>query len=75
MAMIDWTKMRVFDTHSHWGTKKGYRLRTEAERAQQPSTWKSTASYVTEQEMADYFRKHNAKVILDLGFTKSMRID
>jgi predicted TIM-barrel fold metal-dependent hydrolase len=73
--MIDWTKMRVFDLHSHWGTKKGYRLRTEEERAQQPSTWKSTASYVTEQEMADYFRKRNAKVILDLGFTKSMRIE
>ena len=72
--MIDWSAMRVFDMHSHWGTQRGYRLRTEAERAQQPNTWKSTAKYVSEQEMADYFRKHKAKVILDLGFTKSMRI-
>ncbi len=73
--MINWERMRVFDFHSHWGTQKGYRLRTEAERAQQPKVWKSTASYVTEQEMANYFRKHHAKVILDLGFTKSMSID
>jgi len=72
--MIDWTQMRVFDLHSHWGTKRGYRLRTDAELEQQPNTWKSTASYVTEQEMADYFRKHRARVILDLGFTKSMSI-
>ena len=67
--MIDWSAMRVFDMHSHWGTQRGYRLRTEAERAQQPNTWKSTAKYVSEQEMADYFRKHKAKVILDLGCT------
>lgn len=73
--MIDWEHMRVFDMHSHWGTEKGYRLRTDAERGQQPKVWNSTASYVTEQEMADYFRKHHARVILDLGFTKSMRIE
>ncbi|OGA40843.1 MAG: hypothetical protein A3G24_28615 [Betaproteobacteria bacterium RIFCSPLOWO2_12_FULL_62_13] len=73
--MIDWTKMRVFDLHSHWGTEKGYRLRTDAEKAQQPQVWKSAASYVTEQEMAEYFRKHRAKTILDLGFTKSLRIE
>jgi len=73
--MIDWQQMRVFDLHSHWGTQKGYRLRTDAERAQQPKVWKSTASYVSEPEMADYFRKNRVKAILDLGFTKSMRIE
>ena len=45
---IDWNSMRVMDLHSHWGTRRGYRLRTEAERAQQPKVWKSTAEYVTE---------------------------
>ena len=72
--MINWSEMRVFDLHSHWGTQKGYRLRTDEEKAQQHNTWRSTAKYVSEQDMADYFRKHNARVILDLGFTKSMQI-
>ena len=27
--MINWSEMRVFDLHSHWGTQKGYRLRTD----------------------------------------------
>lgn len=66
--------MRVFDLHSHWGTRKGYRLRTDAERAQQPKVWKSTATYVTEREMADYFRKNRVKAILDFGFTKALPI-
>ncbi|MBI3069049.1 MAG: amidohydrolase [Betaproteobacteria bacterium] len=73
--MIDREKMRVFDLHSHWGTRRGYRLRTDAERAQQPKVWKSTATYVTEQEMAGYFRKNRVKAILDFGFTKSLPID
>ncbi len=71
---MDWSKMRVFDLHSHWGTQKGYRRRTDDELAQQHNTWRSTAKYVSEQEMADYFRRHNTRVILDLGFTKSMKI-
>ena len=27
--------MKLIDTHSHWGTQRGYVLRTEAELAQQ----------------------------------------
>jgi hypothetical protein len=62
--------MKLIDMHSHWGTERGYVLRTDAELAQQKKTWNSEAKYVTEQEMADYFVKFNVQVILDLGFTK-----
>jgi len=72
--MIDWNSMRVFDVHSHWGTERGYRLRSDAEKSQQPKVWGSKPAYVTEDEMAAYFRRHRARVILDLGFTKSMPI-
>lgn len=61
--------------HSHWGTKKGYVLRTEAELAQQKITWNSEVKYHTEQEMTDYFRKNSVGVILDFGFTKFAPLD
>ena len=48
--------MKIFDLHSHWGTKRGYPLRTEAELAQQKKVWSSEPRYHTEDEMADYFR-------------------
>lgn len=64
--------MRLFDVHSHWGTRRGYPLRTEAELAKQNYTWRSEPQYVTEEEMVAQFRRHNARVILDLGFTKDL---
>lgn len=67
--------MKLIDLHSHWGTRKGYPLRTPEELARQEKVWRSTPSYVTEQEMADYFRQVGARVILDLGFTKSLPIE
>ena len=67
--------MKLIDMHSHWGTERGYVLRTDAELAQQKKTWNSEAMYVTEQEMNDYFVKCNAKVILDLGFTKFLALN
>jgi predicted TIM-barrel fold metal-dependent hydrolase len=67
--------MRIVDMHSHWGTRTGYPFRTPQELAQQEKVWRSKPSYVTEREMADYFRQANVKVILDLGFTKSLPID
>jgi predicted TIM-barrel fold metal-dependent hydrolase len=66
---------RLFDLHSHWGTRRGYVLRTEAELAQQKRTWNSEPKYVTEDEMAHYLRAQGVQTILDFGFTKSMRID
>lgn len=66
--------MKIFDMHSHWGTERGYPLRDSAQIALQKHTWNSTATYVSEDQMADYFRRHDARVILDLGFTKTMPI-
>ena len=67
--------MKLFDLHSHWGTRKGYVLRTQAELAQQRRTWNSDPKYVSEQEMADYLRSEGVRAILDLGFTKNMSVE
>jgi predicted TIM-barrel fold metal-dependent hydrolase len=64
--------MKIIDVHSHWGTKRGYTLRTAEELAQQKKTWNSEPKYHTEQEMADYFRASKVRTILDFGFTKFM---
>ncbi|MBI3374363.1 MAG: amidohydrolase family protein [Betaproteobacteria bacterium] len=64
--------MKLIDLHSHWGTKKGYVLRTEAALAKQRQTWNSDPKYHTESEMADYFRASGVKAILDFGFTKDL---
>lgn len=66
--------MKIFDCHSHWGTKRGYLFRTAEQLAQQEKIWGTKADYFTEQEQADYFRKNHARVMLDLSFTKSLPI-
>ena len=48
--------MNIIDMHSHWGTRRGYVLQTAAELEQQHATWRSDPDYVTEEEMAQYFR-------------------
>jgi uncharacterized protein len=67
--------MRLFDLHSHWGTKRGYVLQTPEELARQQQTWGSTPRYDTDEEMADYFRRNQVRAILDFGFTKRMSLD
>jgi uncharacterized protein len=62
--------MKLIDIHSHWGTKRGYTLRSAAALAQQKHTWNSTPKFHTEDEMAAYFRQSGAQTILDFGFTK-----
>jgi hypothetical protein len=52
--------MKLIDMHSHWGTERGYVLRTAAELAQQKKTWNSETKYVTEDEMVTYFRASHA---------------
>ena len=64
--------MNLIDIHSHWGTKRGYTLRTPEELAQQRRTWNSEPAFHSEDEMADYFRRSHVRTILDLGFTKFM---
>src|SRR5215467_3143634 len=66
---------RLFDCHSHWGTRRGYIFRTEAELAQQEKVWKTKATFWSEDEMADYFRRNNVRTILDLSFTKFLPIE
>ncbi len=65
----------IVNFHSHWGTRRGYPYRTEAELAHQRRVWKQEASYVTEEEMATYFRKNGVQTMLDLGFTKYLPIE
>ena len=67
--------MRLFDLHSHWGTERGYVLRTEEALAQQQKTWNSAPRYDTEDAMAEYFRANHVRAILDFGFTKSLPLD
>ena len=67
--------MKIIDMHSHWGTRRGYVLQTPEELAQQRATWHSDPDYKTEDEMAAYFRANNARVILDLGFSKFLPLD
>jgi predicted TIM-barrel fold metal-dependent hydrolase len=67
--------MKMIDIHSHWGTRRGYTLRTPEELAQQKRTWNSEPAYATEDEMAAYFRRSDVQVVLDFGFTKYMPLD
>ena len=67
--------MKIIDIHSHWGTRRGYPLQTEAELAQQKKTWNSEPTYHTEAEMLAHFRQSNAQVILDFGYTKYMPVE
>jgi predicted TIM-barrel fold metal-dependent hydrolase len=65
----------ILDFHSHWGTRRGYPFRTDAELAHQKRVWKQEPVYVSEREMADYFRENKIQAILDLGFTKYLALD
>ena len=67
--------MKIFDCHSHWGTKRGYIFRTEAELARQEKIWKTKATFFTEDEQVAYFRKSGARVLLDLSITKFLPIE
>jgi len=67
--------MKLFDLHSHWGTERGYVLRTADALAQQKSTWNSTPQYDTEESMANYLRANNVRTILDFGFTKNLSVE
>lgn len=67
--------MRIFDCHSHWSTKRGYLFRTADELASQERIWQTKATYETEQEMTDTFRRNKVRTILDLAVTMWMDLD
>ena len=50
-------------------------MQTEAELAQQESTWRSKPAFRTEAEMAEDFRDAGVRVILDFGYTKYLPIE
>jgi predicted TIM-barrel fold metal-dependent hydrolase len=67
--------MDIIDMHSHWGTERGYVLRSAEALAQQKNTWNSTARYESEDEMVAYFQANRVRAVLDFGFTKTMPLD
>jgi uncharacterized protein len=72
--MSDWPA-RIFDVHSHWGTRRGYPFQTPEELAQQERVFKSKPRYVSEAEMADHFRALRVRTILDLGVREPQPIE
>ncbi len=67
--------MRIFDVHSHWATPTAHIWRTEAEMARQELIWKTKGRHFTEDEMMNYMRSEQARVILDLSFVKFLPIE
>lgn len=65
---------RFFDCHSHWGTRRGYIFRTDAEIAQQEKIWNTKPVFYTDDEMVEYMRTNGVRSILDLSFTKTLPI-
>lgn len=65
----------LIDMHSHWGTERGYPLRTPAELAQQEKVWRSKPRYDSDEEMVAYFRAQHVRTILDFGFTKYLPVE
>jgi uncharacterized protein len=61
--------MRIFDCHSHWSTRRGYVFQSEEEQKSQERIWGTKASFQTEAEMAETFRRNNVRVMLDLALT------
>ncbi len=73
--MTSGTPIRAIDVHSHWSTKRGYPLQTEAELSRLQHTWRAELIYRSEAEMAEDFRQAGVRTILDFGYTKYLPID
>ena len=67
--------MQLFDCHSHWATEKAHIFRTEADLARQEKIWRTKGRHWSEQEMTDFMRENNARVMLDLAFHKMFPIE
>lgn len=68
-------QMPIMDLHSHWSTQRGYVFQSKESQDLQGLTFRSHAHHESEEQMAAYFRKHHARAILDLGFTKSIPLE
>jgi uncharacterized protein len=67
--------MKFFDCHSHWGTERGHIFRTQEELDRQEKIWRTKGRYVDEDEMIDTMRANEARVILDLAWTRNLPIE
>ena len=73
--------MSLIDLHSRWGTERGFRGKWSNPEfiAAMKKFWNWNAEAMTEDEMVAYFRKNDARVILDTGkssfFTKETPVD
>lgn len=67
--------MPFFDCHSHWGTARGHIFRTKEALDSQIRIWGTPGKYWGEQEMVDYMRANNARVILDLSWIRSLPME
>ena len=67
--------MQLFDCHSHWATEKAHIFRTDADLARQEKIWRTKGRHWSEQEMTDFMRENNARVMLDLAFHKMFPIE
>jgi uncharacterized protein len=73
--MTSRTPIRAIDVHSHWRTKRGYPLQTEAKLSRLQHTWRAELIYRGEAEMAEDFCQAGVRTILDFGYTKYLTID
>ena len=67
--------MRIFDCHSHWATEGRSVMRTDEDWHHAQRIWKMERRIYGDEEQADYFRKHKARAILDLSYTKTLPIE
>jgi predicted TIM-barrel fold metal-dependent hydrolase len=67
--------MRIFDCHSHWATEGRSVMRTDEDWRHAERIWKMERRTYGDEEQADYFRKHGARAILDLSYTKTLPIE
>jgi predicted TIM-barrel fold metal-dependent hydrolase len=67
--------MRIFDCHSHWATPGRSVLQTDEDWLHAKRVFQLERKTFSEEEQAAYFRKHNARAILDLSYTKELPID
>lgn len=70
--------IKLIDMHSHWGTKRGWTggpLEDENNVEAFASYFRWQPHFVTEQEMVDYFRESNVRVMLDLAFEAELPVE
>jgi uncharacterized protein len=67
--------MRILDCHSHWATAGRSVMRTDEDWQHAQRIWKMERRTYGDEEQAEYFRKHDARTILDLSYTKALPIE